>query len=47
MLNEIAEVMENQDIISLSDILEYEIKEALANIDKYIDAIIDYSVQKV
>ncbi len=47
LLNEIVDVMENNDIISLSDILEYEIKASLENLDQYIDAIIDYSEQKV
>ncbi|MCL2025941.1 MAG: hypothetical protein FWG92_03955 [Leptospirales bacterium] len=37
LLNEIITVMEHQDYISLSDILEYEMKPALANIGQYID----------
>jgi len=40
LLNETIAVMENQDYISLSDILEYEMKPALADIDQYIDLLI-------
>jgi len=39
-LSEIVEVMENNDIISLTDILEYEIKPALENLEFYIDNLI-------
>ena len=42
LLNQIVEVMENNDIISLSDILEYEIRSALENLEAYINLIIDY-----
>ncbi|MCU0821017.1 MAG: hypothetical protein MUC95_00900 [Spirochaetes bacterium] len=41
MLNQIVEVMENNDIISLSDILEYEIRSAMEKLVAYIDLIID------
>ncbi len=41
MLSRIAEVMENNDIISLSDILEYEIRSAIEGLGKYIDLIVD------
>jgi len=40
-LNDIVSVMENNDIISLSDILEYEMKPVLENITQYIDTLID------
>ena len=39
-LNNITDVMENNDIISLSDILEYEMKSSLENLEIYIDALI-------
>ena len=41
LLHEVIAVMENNDIISLSDILEYEITPALKNLDKYIDLLLD------
>lgn len=41
LLKEITSVMENKDIISLSDILEYEMKPALENAENYIDLLID------
>ncbi len=47
LLNEVLEVMENNDIISLSDILEYEIKAALENLGLYINCIVDYTTNKV
>ena len=37
MLHEVIEVMENNDIISLSDILEYEIKPALECLRPYVE----------
>ncbi len=40
LLSELITVMENNDIISLSDTLEYEIMPALGNLDKYIDALL-------
>ncbi|MBN1498745.1 MAG: hypothetical protein JW982_01195 [Spirochaetes bacterium] len=39
-LNEIIEVMENEDVISLADILEYEIKPLIENVDEYIDLLV-------
>ena len=47
LLNQIIEVMENNDIISLSDILEYEIRSALENLETYIDIIIDFIKRRV
>ncbi len=41
LLMETIEIMENGDIISLSDILEYEIKPSLENMDQYIDIILE------
>jgi hypothetical protein len=40
LLHEVIGVMENNDIISLSDLLEYEITPAIANLDKYINALL-------
>lgn len=42
LLSNIIEVMENNDIISLSDILEYELKPALDNLENYIDSLINF-----
>ena len=39
-LNNIIDAMENNDIISLSDILEYEMKSSIENLELYIDALI-------
>jgi len=39
-LNMIVEVMENNDIISLTDILEYEIKPAFEGLGRYIDELL-------
>jgi hypothetical protein len=41
LLNEIVEAMEYNDIISLSDILEYEIKPSLEESGKYISALLE------
>jgi hypothetical protein len=41
-LDNVMKVMENNDIISLSDILEYEMKSSLENLGVYIDALITY-----
>jgi hypothetical protein len=41
LLNEIVEVMENSDIISLSDILEYEMRPIMENVNDYLDIIIE------
>ncbi len=46
-LNNIMEVMENNDIISLSDILEYEMKSSLENLEIYIDTLIDFIKRSV
>ena len=40
LLNETIDVMENQDYISLADVLEYEMKPAIENIGQYIDTVI-------
>ncbi len=40
LLHEIITVMENNDIISLSDILEYEIRPALENLGAYLDQLV-------
>ncbi len=40
LLHEIISVMENNDIISLSDILEYEIRPALENLGAYLDLLL-------
>ncbi|MBN2040882.1 MAG: hypothetical protein JW864_12635 [Spirochaetes bacterium] len=42
LLKEIIEVMENDDIISLSDILEYEMKPSFEKLDEYIDSVIKF-----
>lgn len=41
LLHDTLEVMENNDMISLADILEYEIMESIKNIDKYIDILLE------
>ncbi len=41
LLNETLEIIENNDMISLADILEYEIVEALENLEEYIDAVLE------
>jgi hypothetical protein len=46
-LDNIMEVMENNDIISLSDILEYEMKSSLENLEIYIDTLIDFVKRSV
>jgi hypothetical protein len=40
MLNETLEIMESNDMISLADILEYEIKELMENLEQYIDLLL-------
>lgn len=40
LLDDIIEVMENNDIVSLSDILEYEMKSSLETLGNYIDLLI-------
>ncbi|MBN2401760.1 MAG: hypothetical protein JXN64_05120 [Spirochaetes bacterium] len=41
-LNNITDAMENNDIVNLSDILEYEMKSSLENLEIYIDMLIDF-----
>jgi hypothetical protein len=41
-LDNVMDVMDNNDIISLSDILEYEMKTSLENLEIYIDTLIDF-----
>ncbi len=41
LLHDTLEVMENNDMISLADILEYEIMESINNIDKYIEILLE------
>lgn len=41
LMNETMDIMESNDMISLADILEYEIKESLENVDKYIDLLLE------
>ncbi|HOP64941.1 MAG TPA: hypothetical protein PK358_09535 [Spirochaetota bacterium] len=41
MLNETLDIMENNDMISLADILEYEIKELMENLEQYIELLIN------
>lgn len=41
LLHDTLEVMENNDMISLADILEYEIMESINNVDKYIDILLE------
>ncbi len=40
LLTEIVSVMENNDVVSLSDILEYELKPLINEIDHYIDILL-------
>ena len=40
-LNQTIIILENNDIISLSDILEYEILPALEDLGEYLDLLID------
>ncbi len=40
MLSEIADIMENNDIVSLSDILEYELKPLIGELDDYLGIIL-------
>jgi hypothetical protein len=46
LLNEIVIVMENNDIISLTDVLEYEIKPVIEDLDQYIEQIQERIVDK-
>lgn len=40
MLNETLDIMESNDMISLADILEYEIKDIIDNLDQYIEILL-------
>ena len=40
MLNETLDIMESNDMISLADILEYEIKELIENLEQYIELLL-------
>ena len=40
LLNETIEIMENNDMISLADILEYEIAESMENLEQYVDLLL-------
>ena len=41
LLHEVTMIMENNDIISLSDVLEYEIRPSLEDLGTYIDVLLD------
>jgi hypothetical protein len=41
LLNETVDIMENNDMISLADILEYEIAESMENLEQYIDLLLE------
>jgi len=41
LLNETVDIMENNDMISLADILEYEIVEGMENLEQYIDLLLE------
>jgi hypothetical protein len=41
LLHEVSMIMENNDIISLSDVLEYEIRPSMNNLGCYIDVLLD------
>lgn len=45
MLNETLDIMESNDMISLADILEYEIKELIENLEQYIDLLLKRIVE--
>lgn len=40
LLNEIVDIMESNDMISLADILEYEIAESMENLEQYIELLL-------
>lgn len=46
LLHEVTTIMENGDIISLSDILEYEIKPAMENLGEYIGLLLRNTTRK-
>ncbi len=41
LLNETVDIMENNDMISLADILEYEIAESMENLEQYINLLLE------
>lgn len=45
LLNETVDIMENNDMISLADILEYEIVESMTNLEQYIDMLLERIVK--
>jgi len=45
LLNETVDIMENNDMISLADILEYEIVESMDNLEQYIDLLLEKIVR--
>jgi len=45
LLNETVDIMENNDMISLADILEYEISESMENLEQYIDLLLEKIVR--
>jgi hypothetical protein len=46
LLNETVDILESNDMISLADILEYEIVESIQNLDKFIDLLLEKIVKK-
>lgn len=45
LLNETVDIMENNDMISLADILEYEISENMENLEQFIDLLLEKIVR--
>ena len=45
LLNETVDIMENNDMISLADILEYEMVETMENLEQYIDLLLEKIIQ--
>jgi hypothetical protein len=45
LLNETVDIMENNDMISLADILEYEIAESMENLEQFIDLLLAKIIQ--
>ena len=41
LLNETVDIMENNDMISLADILEYEITESMKNLEEYVELLLE------
>jgi len=46
LLNETVDIMESNDMISLADILEYEIVESIENLENFIDLLLEKIVNK-